>query len=135
MAVDFSHSTALAVTMDQVRRQGSFWVKHRFFLLISGAIFISLILVIVSMVIYSTSGSVQLDLSRPGYQSVSNQVVRRDSIESFSSSGTMNLEVVESFIELYDEQAAKAKAVDAFSGDPLHPEVLEFTVSEPAVTQ
>jgi hypothetical protein len=29
-------------------------------------------------------------------------------------------------MKLYDTQAAKAKAVDAFNGDPLNPEVLEF---------
>ena len=35
---------------------------------------------------------------------------------------------IDEFIFLYDEQAEKAKAVDAFNGDPLNPEVLEFTV-------
>ena len=40
--------------------------------------------------------------------------------------GSVNKETIEEFMKLYDTQAAKAKAVDAFNGDPLNPEVLEF---------
>lgn len=103
-----------------------FWAQHRFFLLIIATIFISLVLVVVSMILYNVSGDSQLDLSRPGYQSVSNQVERGSDIEGFEASGTVTIEVIDEFLNLYDEQAAKATAVDAFNGDPLNPELLEF---------
>lgn len=110
----------------------TFWQKHRFFLLVTAAIVAALTLVTVSLVIYNLSGSAQLDLSRPGYQAVSDQVSRDDSIDEYSASGDVTLETIDEFLKLYDEQATKAKAVDAFNGDPLNPELLELA---PASTE
>lgn len=105
----------------------SYWDKHRFMLLIAGTIVTALILVVVSVVIYNVSGSAQLDLSRPGYQSVSDQVDETaKNIEDYAAFGPVNSDTVKEFLDLYDVQAAKATAVDAFNGDPLNPEVLEF---------
>lgn len=103
-----------------------FWDRHRFTLLIVATVIISIILVMVSLLIYNVSGAAQLDLSRPGYKSVSSQVERSDTTTGYSAFGAINKDTVKEFTDLYDEQAAKAKAVDAFNGDPLNPEVLEF---------
>lgn len=104
----------------------SYWSQHRFLVLVGGTIAISTILVIISLTIYNVSGAAQLDLSRPGYISVSDQVERDNQIDSYSSFGPVNQETVNEFIELYEKQAEKAKAIEAFNGDPLNPEVLEF---------
>jgi hypothetical protein len=80
----------------------------------------------ISVIIYNTSGAAQLDLSRPGYQSVSDKVEVTDNIDTYSASGPVNKDSINAFMKLYDEQASKAKKVDAFNGDPLNPEVLEF---------
>lgn len=114
---------------EHIQEQGSpqgFWAHHRLILLLVGTISIALVLTCVSVVIYTTSGAAQLDLSRPGYRSVSDQVVTEDTIDTYSASGAINEQAIKEFIELYDEQAEKGKAVDAFNGDPLNPEVLEF---------
>ncbi len=107
----------------------TFWGKHRFMLLVTVTIVVAIILVSISLFIYNVSGSAQLDLSRPGYQAVSDKVDKTDPIQEYSGSGPINKTTVDEFTELYDTQAAKAKAVDAFNGDPLNPEVLEFGVS------
>lgn len=107
----------------------TFWDQHRFMLLITMTIVVAIILVVISMVIYNVSGSAQLDLSRPGYQAVSDKVEETDEIDEYDASGPINTTTVDEFTKLYDAQAAKAKAVDAFNGDPLNPEVLEFGVS------
>lgn len=104
----------------------SFWDEHRFMILIIGTLVISIVLVCVSIAIYKLSGSAQLDLSRPGYQSVSDKVDRTDPVTDYSAFGPVNKSTVSDFTKLYDTQAKKAKAVDAFNGDPLNPEVLEF---------
>ena len=109
-----------------------YWVQHRFMLLVIGTVAIALVLVSVSLVIYNLSGSAQLDLSRPGYKSVSDKVERQDNTNEYSAFGEVNKTTVAEFTKLYDEQAKKAKAVDAFNGDPLNPEVLEF--GDPNVT-
>ncbi len=104
----------------------SFWDKHRLSLLLVIAVTIALLLTIVSLIAYNVSGTAQLDLSRPGISSVSDQVDRDTKIDDYSAFGPVNKNSIEEFTELYDEQATKAKAVDAFNGDPLNPEVLEF---------
>ena len=109
-----------------VDEQLSFWDRHRLSLLLIITVVIALCLTVVSVVIYNVSGAAQLDLSRPGSRSVSDQVDKESKIDEYSASGSVNKETIEEFMKLYDTQAAKAKAVDAFNGDPLNPEVLEF---------
>lgn len=104
----------------------TFWAKHRFMLLVLCTIILALILTVISVSVYNLSGAAQLDLSRPGYQSVSDKVETNNGIKEYSPFGAVNKETVDEFTKMYDEQAAKAKAVDAFNGDPLNPEVLEF---------
>jgi len=103
-----------------------FWGRHRFSLLLIITVSIALVLTVISMAIYNSSGAAQLDLSRPGYRSVSDQVDSGTTIDGFSATGPVNVDTIKEFMKLYDEQANKAKAVDAFSGDPLNPAVLEF---------
>lgn len=104
----------------------AFWDRHRLSLLLIMTVAIALLMTTISVVIYNTSGAAQLDLSRPGYLSVSDKVEQTDSIDVYSASGAVNKDTIEEFMKLYDAQAEKAKAVDAFNGDPLNPEVLEF---------
>lgn len=103
-----------------------FWPRHRFLLLLIGTIIISLILTVVSIIMYNVSGTAQLDLSRPGYQSVSDKIETDNDIDEYNAFGPVNKTTVDEFKKIYDKQAKKAKAVDAFNGDPLNPEVLEF---------
>lgn len=102
----------------------NFWGEHRLAMLMVATIVVAIALTAVSMLFYNMSGAAQLDLSRPGYQSVSNQVDTESKIDTYSASGSVNKETIQEFMSLYDKQAEKAKAVDAFNGDPLNPEVL-----------
>lgn len=104
----------------------TFLDKHRFSLLLILVVLIALALTGVGMFAYNASGTAQLDLSLPGLESVSDKVDKTDKTNEFSSFGPVNKDSIQDFTKLYDEQAAKAKAVDAFNGDPLNPEVLEF---------
>ena len=107
----------------------TFWAKHRFMLLIVATIIIAIIMTSISIFMYNVSGTAQLDLSRPGFKSVSDKVDMTSAIKDYSAFGAVNKTTVDEFTKIYDEQATKAKAVDAFNGDPLNPEVLEFGAS------
>ncbi len=101
-----------------------YWSRHRLVLLLVSTVSVSLVLTIVGVVLYAASGAAQLDLSRPGYQSVSSQVDRETKIDEYAAFGTVNEQSINEFIELYEAQSKKATSVDAFNGDPLNPEVL-----------
>lgn len=113
---------------DKQSSELSYWSQHRFLLLIAVSVGIAFILVSISMTLYATSGAAQLDLSRPGFKSVISQAVNTDeSFGNYSPIGKLDQSSINEFKTLYDEQASKAKAVDAFSGDPLDPDVLEIS--------
>lgn len=124
--MDEQHTSRSQTLLQTGEDDAAFWGRHRLALLLVGTVLTAITLTVISMIIYSSSGAAQLDLSRPGYRSVSSQVDSNDEIDSFSSSGPVNKQTVQDFMNTYDKQAAKAKAVDAFNGDPLNPDVLEF---------
>jgi len=77
------------------------------------------------MIMYNSSGAAQLDLSRPGYVDVRSQVVVNEGdFQSYSSTGAINKDSINDFKSLYDKQAQKVKAADAFGGDPLSSDAL-----------
>lgn len=103
----------------------SFWDKHRFLLMVVIAIGIAFAMTFISMAMYTSSGTAQLDLSRPGYRGVSSQVNRDDSsFKNYSSIGPVNQESINEFKNLFNTQATSIQSADAFSGDPLSPEAL-----------
>lgn len=103
-----------------------FWSRHRLSALLIGTVVIAVILTVVSVFMYTQSGAAQLDLSRPGYRAVSDKVESNNGMTQYPSTGPVTPKTVEEFLELYNDHADKARAVDAFSGDPLNPEVLIF---------
>jgi hypothetical protein len=104
--------------------------QHRFLVMIGAAVGISLFLVSVALALYASSGTAQLDLSRPGYTSVQKQASRQDEFKSFSSSGPIDRKVIDEFRKLYDNEAKAATSVDAFGGDVMSDKVLSLDAPE-----
>ena len=94
----------------------SHWQRHKFMALAGMTIVISLFLVGVSMALYSSSGAAQLDLSRPGYQSVREQASRTSDFEGYPATGKLDSKAISEFKTLYDKKAKEATAVDSFGG-------------------
>ena len=93
--------------------------RHKFLVMVGGTIVISLVLVSAALTLYATSGTEQLDLSRPGYQGISKQAVSKQDFDSFSSEGPLNKQVAKQFENTYDVQVKKLTTVQAFGGDPI----------------
>ena len=94
------------------------WYRQRLLLLVVGSVIIALLLVVIAMAIYVSSGAAQLDISRPGYQSVQDQV-DTTTFESFPSTGSVDTETIDDFLELYDKQTGRVDSNDVFSEDAL----------------
>lgn len=100
----------------------NYWGDHRLALLIIIAVTVAVGLVSTSMYLYISSGAIQLDLSRPGYQGVSSQTDSSyKTLENYPETGALDGSSLTEFEGLLSSQAIKAKAIDAFSGDPLDP--------------
>ena len=94
---------------------------HQFIALIVLAILTSLFLVYVALSLYQSSGTLQLDLSRPGYDNAREEATKDNVVfRGFAADGPVNKESLNEFERLYKEKAAQALIeFDAFSGDAL----------------
>lgn len=111
--------------LKQDARRMTSWEQHRFFVLIAGVILTALFLVSVALSLYNSSGTAQVDLSRPGYQSVRSQAARDTTEINFSPTGTLDRDAIEQYRKLYASRASKvtgSKSFDAaaLAEDSLH---------------
>lgn len=107
--------------------------KNRLVIFVSTSIAIALVLVVISMVLYVSSGAIQLDASRPGVQAVTDQVDQSGSFISFPATGTVDAKTLDQFRKLYDEQVKTVTARDAFNATVLSDSALG--IDAPAVDQ
>lgn len=107
------------------------WQRHRFFMLVALVIVISLLLVSVGMSLYKMSGAEQVDLSRPGYQSIRKEAQRdTDNPDGFPASGELNDEVIKTFYSRYDKRSGRVVGVDSFDERALSEESLRLITAE-----
>lgn len=93
--------------------------QNRFLFMVIGAIAIAIAWVIISVAFYINDGTHLLDLSRPGYEPVREQVRREDSTQSFRADGALDVETLEGFMKNYNEQIDSINQLDDFSGQAL----------------
>lgn len=98
--------------------------KNRLVLFVATSVIIALVLVGISMVLYVSSGAIQLDASRPGVKSVTDQVDQSDSFKGFPATGNVDKKTLDQFRKLYDEQVKGVTASDAFNARVLGDEAL-----------
>lgn len=102
--------------------------KNRFTLLIISSIAVALSLVVISLFLYVSSGTAQVDLSRPGYSSVRDEVSDgNDDFTGFSSTGPIDKESLTQFEELYSKTANEATRTEVFHNDIISNEALRIT--------
>lgn len=104
--------------------------RLRFAALIGGSLFVAMLLVTISMSLYFSSGTAQLDLSRPGYQSVRDQSRTEDPYKGYSASGPVNDQTLDEFEKLYNERSKNATSVDAFNPDVISDAALGIDSAE-----
>lgn len=100
--------------------------KNRLVIFVAASVALALVLVVISMVLYVSSGAIQLDASRPGVKSVTDQVDQTDSFKGFPATGTIDKKTLDQFRKLYDEQVKSVTTSDAFNAGVLSDEALEI---------
>ena len=102
--------------------------ENQFLIMIVLVIAVSMFLVYVALSLYRSSGTVQLDLSRPGYDSARKEVTKGTEVfKAYPEDGPINSESLNKFDKLYKDKASEALIeIDAFSGDALSDEALSL---------
>ncbi|MGB3023582.1 MAG: hypothetical protein WBB39_02135 [Candidatus Saccharimonadales bacterium] len=109
---------------DLIRRRVVAWVGSN--QLLSGilaVIAITVMLTGISMALYITSGASGLDLSRPGFNA-SRNTVTPDETPTFSATGKLTSQDIETFTKLYNAQRDKLKQIGSFDDQALTDEAL-----------
>lgn len=107
-------------------QQLPWWQRNLYLVMVVGAIVVALLLVAVAMRLYSDSEAFHLDLSRPDYQEVRDQVGRDYAVSSFSPTGPLTPAVMDEFERKYDESLGRMQSMDAFSVDALSDDALSL---------
>lgn len=102
------------------------WYRHKLLHLVILSIAIALLLVMISLGLYVSNGTEQLDISRPGYSAVQDQVDQSGVFVSFSADGPVNATVIDQFLKLYDEQTSRVDSSEIFLSTALSDEALEI---------
>lgn len=100
--------------------------EHRFAVLIISSIIVSIILTMMSLALYRSSGTSQLDLSRPGLDEVRKKALPDDTYNGFSSSGALDKASFKEFDTEYSKKLKELGTQDAFANDVLSPKVLQI---------
>lgn len=110
------------ISMEELRTDAAAmtaWQKHRFFVLIVGVILVSFLLVCVALGLYNSSGAAQIDLSRPGYQSIQKEASRGQVNDSFPSTGKLDAAAFDSFDKMYGNHTKRVVGADSFDTEAL----------------
>lgn len=101
--------------------------KHQFTTFLVGSILIAFFLVYIALSLYISSGTIQLDLSRPGFDKAREEAVKENQVfEGFSADGKIDAAALEEFKDLYSQELSDATAIDAYAGTPLTNEALQI---------
>ena len=100
--------------------------KFRFASMIICVIAVACTLTGISLHIYNASGAVQVDLSRPGYQSVRKEATANTSDEQFSATGNLDTKAYSQFNAMYDRHAKRTVDAPSFGEEALSDDSLQI---------
>jgi hypothetical protein len=102
------------------------WYRHKLLHLVIISTAVALLLVMIAMGLYVSNGTEQLDISRPGYSAVQDQVDQSGAFVSFSAEGPVNSTVIDQFIKLFNEQTSRVDSSEIFLSTAISDEALEI---------
>lgn len=101
--------------------------KHQLTVFLVVSIGIALFMVYISLSLYRSSGTMQLDLSRPGFDEARQEATKDTTVfQGFSADGTISKTSLDEFDKLYTGKMNDATAIDAYAGDALSDKTLQI---------
>lgn len=112
----------MSIDITELNREAkrmSYWQARKFWVMVAGALVIALFLVMIAMNLYSSSGTAQIDLSRPGYEDVRDQVGKNFEMVSYPSTGELDKGAFDDFRKLYVPKMNKLREGKYYSSGAL----------------
>lgn len=110
-------------------------IEHQWPVFIIAALIVTTVLTSVSMLLYQTSGASKLDLSRPGYEKVREDVKDGgDSTKPFSPTGNLDEEAIMDFRSRYENIRSRLNQMNNYDNLVMTDENLGLVIGE-AITE
>ena len=100
---------------------------HQFALFIIICITIAFIMTLISLELYRRSGAMNLDMSRPGYESVRTEVEQTSDDRPYSSSGSLTNEAITDFEERLNNYKNELNNLGTYDNSIVSDENLNLT--------
>jgi hypothetical protein len=100
--------------------------NYRFAIMIAAVVVLVLVFTGVSITIYIASGAVNIDLSRPGYESVRAETAIDETEAPFDSAGPINKSVADDLNRRLENVQTGLAEMNNFSGEALSDEALDL---------
>ena len=94
---------------------------------IAATIVIAFIMTAVSLSLYVSSGTLQLDLSRPGYESARKELIKPDDKKDFATNGQINKETLDEYQKQFDAQRTELNRIGKFKDQGLSDDSLTLS--------
>ncbi len=107
------------------------FLRSKIFLGLSAAVVTALVLTVISMALYISSGVSRLDLSRPGFESARAKVKSSPPIKTFDVNGPVNPAAIDEFLKLYGDATRDLKASSDFGDQNLEDDQLRLNPGPP----
>jgi hypothetical protein len=99
---------------------------YRFAIMIAGVALLASALTAISITVYIASGAINIDLSRPDYESVRSDVVSNENEPPFGASGPVDKSVIDDLSRRLDNIQTELSGMNDFSGESLSDEILNL---------
>lgn len=94
-------------------------MKHQLVLMIVATIAVALIMTWISLSLYVSGGTLQLDLSRPGYEAVRKEIFNPNASQDFSATGSVDSAILDKYQTLFDAQRQDLNSFSRFKDKAL----------------
>lgn len=117
---------------DIIERAKQIASKHQLTLAILLTIAVAFLMTAVSLSLYVSSGTLQLDLSRPGYEAARKELIKPEDKQEFATSGPINKQALEEYQKQFDAQRTELNRIGKFKNNALDDDSLTLS---PEATQ
>lgn len=101
--------------------------KHQLTIAIVLIVVIAVIMTAVSLSLYVSSGTLQLDLSRPGYESARKELIKPEDKTDYATNGPVNKQTLDAYQKLFDAQRTELNRIRTFKDQGLSDETLTLS--------
>ena len=118
------------ITLERVKQTA---IRHQFTMAIALTIIIAIIMTAISLSLYVSSGTLQLDLSRPGYESARKELIKPEDKSDFATNGPIDKRALDEYQKQFDAQRTELNRIGKFKDQGLSDDSL--TLSSEATQQ